>query len=57
MRITQFYTDLYMKRNWKYLHYYLEPQDTVFMGDLLDGGREWDDAKYIIAYLSFSVDH
>lgn len=38
---TKFYTDLYMRRNYKMLHTYLQPELILFTGDLFDGGREW----------------
>lgn len=45
--ITEFYSALYMKRNYKYLLNTLEPKEIFFMGDLMDNGREWDDNKYV----------
>jgi len=46
LRLSQFYTDLYMKRNWLLIHKILHPKMTIFLGDLMDGGREWDDTAY-----------
>jgi ethanolamine phosphate phosphodiesterase len=46
LKLSQFYTDLYMKRNWRYMHKILQPRMTIFLGDLMDGGREWDDRVY-----------
>jgi len=43
LKLSQFYTDLYMKRNWLFIHKILRPKNTIFIGDLMDGGREWDD--------------
>ncbi len=45
LKLTQFYTDLYMKRNWRLVHSQLSPDVTFFLGDLFDGGREWDDRE------------
>ena len=38
--LTQFFSDLYMKRNYKYLLQKFNPHTTIFLGDLMDGGRE-----------------
>lgn len=43
LRISEFFSDLYMCRNYRHLQRRLEPKGTIFMGDLMDGGREWDD--------------
>ena len=43
LKLSQFYTDLYMKRNWQFIHSILNPKITIFLGDLMDGGREWED--------------
>ncbi|KNC97928.1 uncharacterized protein SPPG_06918 [Spizellomyces punctatus DAOM BR117] len=43
LALTQFYSDLYMKRNFKVLQSKLEPDVVVFLGDIMDGGREWAD--------------
>ncbi|KAI8581236.1 hypothetical protein K450DRAFT_233773 [Umbelopsis ramanniana AG] len=43
--ITEFYSDQYMRRNWKKLNRKLRPDAVVFLGDLMDGGREWPDDR------------
>lgn len=45
--LTKFYTDLYMRRNYRLLHRQLAPELTVFTGDLFDGGREWSDDAWL----------
>ncbi|KAG5437799.1 hypothetical protein PCANB_000513 [Pneumocystis canis] len=50
---TNFYTDKYMKRNWKYLNNQLHPQSLIFLGDLLDGGRDLEMKKWIKEYRRF----
>ena len=35
-----------MKRNWQFIQSILNPRMTIFLGDLMDGGREWDDETY-----------
>lgn len=36
-------SDNYLYINHKYMQAYLDPDTTIFMGDLFDGGREWED--------------
>ncbi|ORX91843.1 Metallo-dependent phosphatase [Basidiobolus meristosporus CBS 931.73] len=43
LRLVEFYTDIYMKRSYRILQSQLEPQVIFYLGDLFDGGREWDD--------------
>ncbi|EMR10435.1 hypothetical protein PNEG_01151 [Pneumocystis murina B123] len=50
---TNFYTDKYMKRNWKYLNNELHPQSLIFLGDLLDGGRDLEMKSWIKEYKRF----
>ncbi|KAG0291128.1 hypothetical protein BGZ96_005462 [Linnemannia gamsii] len=38
--LTEFYTDLYMRKSFARLHRRLQPDMVLFLGDLLDGGRE-----------------
>ncbi|KAF7731761.1 hypothetical protein EC973_008275 [Apophysomyces ossiformis] len=44
--LTEFYSDLYMHRNYHHLLRQLEPQAIIIMGDLMDGGREWEDPEW-----------
>lgn len=46
MWLTKIFTDRYMRRNWRYLMDMM-PGTAVFVGDLMDGGREWDDDVYL----------
>nr|POE49534.1 kexin [Quercus suber] len=43
--LTEKYTDLYMARNFRLINHELDPDSVVFLGDLFDGGREWEPAK------------
>ena len=45
MWLTKVFTDRYMRRNWRMLMKQ-EPGTVIFLGDLMDGGREWEDDKY-----------
>ncbi|KAF9141974.1 hypothetical protein BGX30_003665 [Mortierella sp. GBA39] len=38
--LTEFYTDLFMRKSFARLHRRLKPDMVLFLGDLLDGGRE-----------------
>lgn len=46
MQLSKFYSQLYMKRNYRHLESNVRPTDTVILGDLMDSGRDWDDIKY-----------
>lgn len=52
--ITEYIVDRYLKRNWVYLNQALEPQYNIFLGDLFDGGREWDDDKWKAEYVRWT---
>ncbi|KAI8343671.1 Metallo-dependent phosphatase-like protein [Chlamydoabsidia padenii] len=41
--LTEFYSDLYMRRSYHHLTNSKQPEQIVFLGDLMDGGRNWDD--------------
>lgn len=43
MMASKFYSDLYMKRNYKYLTRFISPSHVIITGDLMDNGREWED--------------
>ena len=46
LKLTQFYSDLYMKRNYKRILRKYKPEFCIFAGDLFDGGREWGDEDF-----------
>jgi hypothetical protein len=35
-----------MKRNFKRIMQRMNPDVLIFVGDLMDGGREWNDQEY-----------
>ena len=35
------YTDLYLRKSFQFVQDILDPDTTIFLGDLFDGGREW----------------
>jgi predicted MPP superfamily phosphohydrolase len=53
LSLTEFYSDIYMRRNFKRIQFYLSPDVIVFVGDLMDGGREWEDDQYNRELLRF----
>lgn len=53
MALTKYFTDLYMRRNWLLLNRILNPNSDIFLGDMMDGGREWDNDEYFKEYLRF----
>ncbi|BFZ57151.1 hypothetical protein PYCC9005_004202 [Savitreella phatthalungensis] len=53
LRLTQFFTDLYMRRNYRIMFSVLDPTKTIFLGDLFDGGREWANEKWVREYDRF----
>ncbi|CCH43252.1 Metallophosphoesterase 1 [Wickerhamomyces ciferrii] len=52
--ITQKILDNYHKRNWNFIQNKLDPDSTIFLGDLFDGGRNWDDEDWIQEYKRFN---
>jgi len=40
--LTVAFTDKYLKRSYKTLQRHIDPDTILFLGDLFDGGREWD---------------
>lgn len=49
-RISESVVDYYLRRNWVYLNREVYPDANIFMGDLFDGGREWDDDVWEMEY-------
>ncbi|KAI8910526.1 Metallo-dependent phosphatase-like protein [Powellomyces hirtus] len=45
LKLTQFYSDLYMKRNFKVLESKLRPDAFWVLGDIMDGAREWESTR------------
>lgn len=52
--ITQKILDNYHKRNWNFVQNKLDPDSTIFLGDLFDGGRNWDDEDWYVEYARFN---
>lgn len=49
-RVSEFIVDVYLRRNWVYINSELDPDANVFLGDLFDGGREWDDPTWELEF-------
>lgn len=47
-------SDNYLYINHKYMQAHLDPDTTIFVGDLFDGGRDWDDKVWIDEYERFN---
>lgn len=47
-------TDNYARRNYEFLQGILDPHSTIFLGDLFDGGREWEDDEWFEEYKRFN---
>ncbi|CAB4253935.1 similar to Saccharomyces cerevisiae YDR182W CDC1 Putative lipid phosphatase of the endoplasmic reticulum [Maudiozyma barnettii] len=52
--VTKILVDHYHIRNWKYVQYHLNPQTNFFLGDLFDGGRNWEDEYWLKEYKRFN---
>lgn len=48
--ITEKVTDRFMARNFRLLHRRLKPDAIVFLGDLMDGGRNWEDDAWELEF-------
>ncbi|KAJ2747164.1 hypothetical protein GGI20_000778 [Coemansia sp. BCRC 34301] len=47
LRVTEFFTDIYLRKAYNVLQTVRHPQTIIFLGDMLDGGREWDDVDWM----------
>ncbi|KAJ2868953.1 hypothetical protein GGI22_000549 [Coemansia erecta] len=50
LRATQFLTDTYVRKSYLLLQSIRQPPTVIFLGDLMDGGREWDDTAWLAEY-------
>nr|KAJ3418365.1 hypothetical protein HK105_008401 [Polyrhizophydium stewartii] len=46
LALTELFSDIYMKRNFRLIQQLMRPQFVMFAGDMMDGGREWKDAAF-----------
>ncbi|CAG8545729.1 1570_t:CDS:2 [Paraglomus brasilianum] len=53
-RLTEFYSDNYMRKNWKNLLHYFDSDAIMILGDLLDSGRELDDKRWSEEHIRFN---
>ncbi|KAK9456417.1 Metallo-dependent phosphatase-like protein [Dipodascopsis uninucleata] len=53
LSLTEAYVDNYMHRAWYYLETELKSDATIFLGDLFDGGREWEHNQWLDEYRRF----
>lgn len=47
-------SDNYLHYNYKYLQSELDPDYTIFIGDLFDGGRDWEDQPWLEEFQRFN---
>lgn len=47
-------SDNYLHINNRFMQRYLDPDTTIFLGDLFDGGREWEDSAWMQEYERFN---
>ncbi|KAJ2496349.1 hypothetical protein GGH96_005901 [Coemansia sp. RSA 1972] len=53
LRITEFFTDIYMRKSYTVLQQLQQPPTIIFLGDLMDGGREWTHTEWMKEYQRF----
>ncbi|KAJ2848665.1 hypothetical protein IWW36_003160 [Coemansia brasiliensis] len=54
LKVVEFFTDIYMRKSYIILQQQQQkPETVVFLGDLMDGGREWDDKAWLSEYQRF----
>ncbi|KAI9471757.1 Metallo-dependent phosphatase-like protein [Coemansia mojavensis] len=54
LKATEFFTDIYMRKSYIILQQQQQKPDTVvFLGDLMDGGREWSHKNWLSEYQRF----
>lgn len=54
MIVTRFLSDNYLHRNYNIYNKVLNPDSIIFVGDLFDGGREWEDRRWLKEYVRFN---
>lgn len=54
LRVVEFFTDIYMRKSYRFLQTIRHPNHIVFLGDLMDGGREWTDKDWMVEYKRFN---
>lgn len=53
-KVTEYISDLYLRRNWVNMNILLDSDANVFMGDLFDGGRNWTNTDWQQEFVRFS---
>ncbi|KAJ2822580.1 hypothetical protein FBU31_004549, partial [Coemansia sp. 'formosensis'] len=53
LRVVEFYTDIYLRKSYSVLQTIRRPEAIVFLGDLFDGGREWEDEQWLEEYARY----
>ncbi|KAJ1934605.1 hypothetical protein FBU59_005646, partial [Linderina macrospora] len=55
LRIVEFFTDIYIKKSYIFLQTLQQPDTVIFLGDLMDGGREWNDKDWHEEYTRYKA--
>ncbi|KAJ1724617.1 hypothetical protein LPJ53_001153 [Coemansia erecta] len=53
LRTVEFFTDIYIRKSYRFLQTIRQPSHVIFLGDLMDGGREWTDDQWATEYLRY----
>lgn len=54
LEITKFFSDNFLHRNHNIYSKLLNPDSIIYSGDLFDGGREWNDKRWMKEYIRFN---
>ncbi|KAJ1965910.1 hypothetical protein GGI12_000431 [Dipsacomyces acuminosporus] len=54
LKTVEFFTDIYLRKSYRFLQTLREPEATIFLGDLMDGGREWGDKQWMEEYQRYN---
>ncbi|KAJ2158012.1 hypothetical protein GGF46_004091 [Coemansia sp. RSA 552] len=55
LRLVEFFTDIYIRKSYIVLQQLRAPITAIFLGDLMDGGREWDNAAWKDEYARYKA--
>ena len=53
MKLSEIMSDRYLARNFRLIDKFMKPDAYFFLGDLFDGGREWDDEAWFAEFDRF----
>ncbi|KAJ2726266.1 hypothetical protein GGI07_000743 [Coemansia sp. Benny D115] len=53
LKVVEFFTDIYIRKSYRFLQTIRNPSHVIFLGDLMDGGREWADDAWQAEFTRF----